>query len=492
MENPIIEQKIRNIILKKNFQKTKIVATIGPASNSEEMLTELIAIGVDVCRLNFSHGAHADHQKVIDTIHHINKKHKTYIGMLADLQGPKIRLGEVENGGVDVADNAEIIITTIKCVGNAQRVYLSYQQFPQDVKPGEKLMLDDGKLLFEVVSSNQKDEVKCKILHGGKMLSKKGVNLPNTKVSIPCITEKDKEDIAFILENKMQWIALSFVRSAADVLELRAMLNKSKQGKKIGIIAKIEKPEALNDIDNIIAAADAIMVARGDLGVEVPLHQLPLIQKMLVKKCNQASKPVIIATQMLESMITNIMPTRAEVNDIANSVMDGADALMLSAETSTGAFPAKAVEYMTKVIAYIENYENIYQKHNVPQNTDNNRYITDSICYHACNLAQQVGALGIVTMTHSGYSAFKISSFRPKAGIFVFTHNHSLLSKLSLVWGVRSFYYDKFNSTDQTIEDVKMFLAKEGFLVAGDLLINVASTPIDEKGKINMLKLSQI
>lgn len=472
-----------------NFTRTKIVATIGPASANKEVLKEMIIAGVNVCRMNFSHGSYDDHAKVIRNLKEINKDLWVHTAILCDLQGPKLRIGEMENNGVELSAGSEISFTTEKCIGNKDRVYITYPQFPQDVRPGEIILLDDGKLMMRVISSNGKDEVKAHVVQGGLLSSKKGVNLPNTKISLPCLTEKDKQDLDFALENNVEWIGLSFVRSASDIIELKHII--SSKGKQAKVIAKIEKPEALEDIDNIIKEADGLMVARGDLGVEVPMQEVPLIQKMLIKKCLKASKPIIVATQMMESMITNITPTRAEVNDVANSIMDGADAVMLSGETSVGKHPVKVIETVKKIIQNVESFEGIYNHDQLPQ-TDkrHDRFITDSICYNACKLAQRVDAQAIVTMTHSGYTAFKISSFRPKANIFVFTANHSILNTLSLLWGVRGFYYDKKVSTDHTIADIKYILRKEGMVSEGDLIINIASMPIDENGKSNMLKLS--
>lgn len=472
-------------------RKTKIVATLGPASTSKEVLKEMILQGLNVCRLNFSHGSYDDHKKTVETIREINQELGKHTAILVDLQGPKIRVGEMENNGVDLVNGAEFSFTTSeKIVGTKDKAYLSYQTFPKDVKAGEKVLLDDGKLMLEVVETNGKDLVKTKVLHGGILSSNKGVNLPNTKVSLPCLTEKDLADLEFALEQNIDWVGLSFVRSARDIIELRHIIkSKNKQTK---IVAKIEKPEAVQDIEEIIKTTDAVMIARGDLGVEIPMQNVPLLQKEIVKKCLDHAKPVIIATQMMESMITNISPTRAEVNDVANGVLDGADAVMLSGETSVGKHPIKVIEAMGKIIDYVENNsEAIYHYERVPEK-EGNRFITDSICFNACRLANRIDADAIITMTHSGYTGFKISSQRPKAKIFVFTSNKNLLTKLSLVWGVETFYYDKMVSTDHTIADIKYLLQKAGKLQKGDLVINTASMPIEEQGNTNMLKLSYI
>ena len=472
--------------------KTKIIATMGPACSDKAVLEKMVDAGLDVCRLNFSHGTHADHQKNIRNIEALNKAHNLNLAILADLQGPKIRTGEMKDGGAMLADGEEIRFSTRQCIGDHKKLYISYQRFPKDVKKGELILVDDGKIHLEVVSTNGKDEVVLRALHGGVIKSNKGVNLPDTKVSLPGLTEKDRSDLDFILTQNIQWVALSFVRSASDIIELKHLIAKSKKTNRPRIIAKIEKPEAIQEIDEIIEETDAVMVARGDLGVEMPMQEVPMLQKMIVKKCLKAGKPVIIATQMLESMITNVSPTRAEVNDVANSVMDGADACMLSGETSVGSFPVEAVSTMNKIMQHVENYQDIYYKHLEPQDRNDDRFITDSIIYNACSLAKQSSAKAIIAMTHSGYSAFRISAQRPSASIFIFTNNRSLLSTLNLVWGVQGFYYDKFISTDHTVEDINKRLKREGFLKEGDLAVNIASTPITERGKTNTLKLSRI
>ena len=471
------------------FNKTKIVATMGPASSPPDVLEAMIKAGVDICRINFSHGSYDDVKNVIKTIRGINKKLNTHIGILADLQGPKLRIGEVENNSVEIKDCDEITITTEKCIGNAKKVYITYPQFPKDVAVGDSVLIDDGKLLLKVISTNRKDEVKATIIHGGTLSSKKGINLPNTKISLPCLTEKDLQDLDFALENDVEWIGLSFVRSVTDIVDLKETIRS--KNKRARVIAKIEKPEAIREIDNIIDMADGIMVARGDLGVEMPMEQVPMIQKMLVNKCINASKPVIIATQMMESMITSFSPTRAEVNDVANAVMDGADAVMLSGETSVGQFPVRVIENMQKIVAEVEKHEGIYHREHPPV-LKTQTFISDSVCYNACLVAKQSGATAIISMTNSGYTAFKISSHRPQANIFIFTDNGSLLTSLNLVWGVRGFYYDKYESTDQTIDDLKDFLKKEKLVNIDELVINIASMPMKERGRTNMLKLSYI
>ena len=475
--------------MKPFHSRTKIVATLGPASAKPEVLFSMFNAGLDVCRLNFSHGSQADHLAVLNTIRDLNKTYDYNVGILADLQGPKIRIGLVKEGGINLINGKTTIITTNECIGNEERIYITYQNFPQDVQKDEIILLDDGKLQMKVLSTNLKDEVVCEIVHGGILTSRKGVNLPNTKVSIPSLTPEDRENLEFVLEQDVDWIGLSFVRKAEDIIELKKII--ADRGKTARVIAKIEKPEAIDNIDEIIAVTDAIMVARGDLGVECPMEEVPMLQKMIVAKCRAASKPVIIATQMLESMITTPRPTRAEVNDVANSVLDGADAVMLSGETSVGEFPLIVIETMQKIIQNIEtnNYPFNPDKFLKPQSES---FLSDAICDSACFLAKQTNAVGIVSMTSSGYTAFEISSHRSEALTFIFTSNRSLLNTLSLVWGVRGFYYDHFESTDNTIIEVNQFLKNRNLVKKGDILINTASAPLEAKGKTNMLKITVI
>lgn len=471
------------------MKKTKIVATIGPASKDKSIMKGMIEHGMNVCRINFSHGSHEDHLEVIKNVRELNTELETNVAILADLQGPKIRVGEIENDGVELIDGSELIITTEKCVGTSEKVYLNYLEFPKDVKVGEALLLDDGKLELKVISTDGEKEVKTKVIHGGILKPKKGVNLPNTKVSLPSLTEKDKKDLDFALTHNVDWVGLSFVRSARDIIELKHMIANNRKHAKV--IAKIEKPEAVEDIDDIIRETDGVMVARGDLGVEVPMQKVPGIQKMIIKECRKHAKPTIVATQMMESMMQNSTPTRAEVNDVANAVLDGTDAVMLSGETSVGKYPVEVIRIMDSIVREVENIDSIYHKEELPENS-HDRFITDSICFNATRLAQRVKAAGIITMTFSGYTAYKISSQRPKCDTFVFTENRQILTQLNLVWGVHGFFYDKMVSTDHTINDCKYILKKKGYLKSGDLVLNIASTPIEEKGQSNMVKLSAI
>ncbi|MDN3582275.1 pyruvate kinase [Mucilaginibacter flavus] len=477
--------------MKLYYNRTKIVATMGPASGKKDVLLAMIKAGVNVCRLNFSHGRPEDHKGVIDIIREINAEYNTNVGILADLQGPKIRIGLVKDGGIHLVNGTQIKITTQECIGNDEQIYITYDTFPQDVQADEIILLDDGKLQLRVISTNRLDTVICEVVHGGILTSRKGVNLPNTKVSIPSLTEEDLINLQFALKYDVEWIGLSFVRTGQDIVELKEIIKQS--GKAAKVIAKVEKPEAIDNIDEIIAATDGVMVARGDLGVEMPLEEVPLLQKMIARKCRAASKPVIVATQMLESMITTPRPTRAEVNDVANSVLDGADAVMLSGETSVGEFPVIVIETMAKIVRNVE--ELGYPFNAAKEAQINPASVTDlsnALCESAVHLAQSTDAVGIVSMTTSGYTAFEISSHRPKASTYIFTSNKQLLNALSLVWGVRSFYYDKLESTDDTINDVNNILKAAELIKTGDVVINTAATPITKQGKTNMLKVSVI
>ncbi|MCT4624338.1 MAG: pyruvate kinase, partial [Schleiferiaceae bacterium] len=457
--------------------------------SSVETMLAMAKAGLNVFRVNFSHGDHETHRQTIRNVKHINKQYGYNLAVLADLQGPKLRIGDVEpNAHLNDGDVLEF--TKEEILGNAQRVHMNYGQFASDVKEGERILLDDGKLILSIEETNGKDTVKAKVIQGGALKSKKGVNLPNTKISLPCLTEKDMADLIVALEENVEWIGLSFVRNSTDIHELKSIIKH--HGSTAKVVSKIEKPEAVLDIDEIIKATDAAMVARGDLGVEVPMQSVPLIQKMIVEKCHLYAKPVIIATQMMETMIDSLTPTRAEVNDVANSVLDGADAVMLSGETSVGKYPVQVIETMSKIIAHIEDTAEIRPKHeHMPENVDE-RYITDSICYNASKIADQVGAMAILTMTHSGYTAFQIASHRPATNIVVMTENRNILNMVSLIWGVQAFYYDKMESTDGTFKDIQQIIENEGIVQKGDYIVKIASMPILEKGTTNMLKIAQV
>ena len=475
------------------FRRTKIIATIGPASNNEATIEAMMVRGVNVFRLNFSHvREYGTPLATIGIIRALNKKLGLNTAIFGDLQGPKIRIGEIENGIDELVVGENLIFSTEPCVGNAKKVYLTYRDFPKDVKKGDVILMDDGKLKLEAISSNGTTEVVAKVISGGELKPKKGVNLPNTNVSMPSLTEKDRLDLDFIIEQDLDWVALSFVREAKDIDELKAIITKS--GKDIKIIAKIEKPQAVepHNLAAIIHATDVVMVARGDLGVEVEIEQLPILQKMIVRECRQNAKPVIVATQMLEGMEKGFMPTRAEVMDVSNAILDGADALMLSGETASGINPPNVIEMMHKIIVTVEQSLYEYNYKGIPTQQGDTMFVADSICYDATHLAQRISAKAIIAMTASGYTAQKISSYRPKAPIFVFTDNPKLIMRTSLTWGARAFLYDAFVSTDATVKDVIDELKAQNLLEVGDLVVNTGSMPIDLKGSTNMLKVSQV
>ncbi|HZK96271.1 MAG TPA: pyruvate kinase [Prolixibacteraceae bacterium] len=471
------------------ISQTKIIATLGPATSSKIIISDLITSGVDVFRLNFSHSSKEEYLRLINLIKELNQELGTNVAIMADLQGPKLRVGEIENNMIQLDEGDVITFVTEKGVGQKDHIYMSYQEFPKDVNVGEVILIDDGKIKLEVIETNKNDTVKAKVVYGGPLSSHKGVNLPGTKVSLPCLTTEDISNAIFALEHGVDWIAMSFVRKASDVLELKELISKSNCD--AGVIAKIEKPEALLEIDQIIDVADGIMVARGDLGVEMPFDEVPLLQKQIVEKCIRQSKPVIIATQMMESMIFNFRPTRAEANDVANAVLDGADALMLSGETSIGRYPVETINNMHQIIIYTEDQGNPFFKQHEPTK-GNSTFLADSICLNATKLAKQVGAKSIVVFTHSGYSAIRISSHRPKSKIYAFTNNKNILQKISLVWGIKPFYLDTYNHLEQAIPESVKMLKDKNLLAEGDCVVYVGTTPLKLHGSTNMMKVSYV
>lgn len=471
------------------YNKTKIVATVGPASSSKSILRELALSGVDVFRLNFSHGTHQQHQEVIERIRALNQELNTFVSVLQDLQGPKIRIEEVENNRVELKVGEILRITSEKVLGTNKKVSTSYRSLPQDVKLGDSILIDDGNLELKVVNKAEK-EIEAEVVHGGILRSRKGINLPSTHVSAPSLTQKDHEDLLFGLEMDVDWVALSFVRSSEDIIQLKKIIEE--QGKDTKVIAKIEKPEAVSNIDEIIEVTDALMVARGDLGVEIPMERVPLVQKEIIKKCTLAAKPVIVATQMLESMIQNPRPTRAESSDVANAIMDGADAVMLSGETATGKYPVIAVKSMTKIIDSVEkNVLNIYHK-NLKTDHTSPTFYNDNVLMGACVIARDTCAKAISGITFSGYTAFALARHRPIADIFIFTENKKLLNQMSLIWGVRGYYYETFNSTDQSIEDTLKILKGKNFIKKEDVVIHTGTLPVIRKQRTNMVRLTVV
>ncbi len=468
-------------------QKTKIVATLGPASRSPENLLKLVREGVDVFRLNFSHGSHEDHLESIQNIVKLNKDHDLHVGILCDLQGPKLRVGKMKDGGLAIKPGDVLTFVNEPCEGTHEKIYMSYTQFAQDVNKGERVLVDDGKIILEVIDTNNEDTVKLRVVFGEVLSSNKGVNLPDTKISQPSLTEKDKRDLDFILTQPVNWIALSFVRKAKDIRDLKNII--SDRDHYAQVIAKIEKPEAVDNIKDIIKATDAVMVARGDLGVEVPMEKLPAIQKMIIRRCIQKGRPVIVATQMMESMIKNPSPTRAEITDVANAVIDGADAVMLSGETSVGDHPVKVVEAMSKIIEEAEKHYEIQGKRPKSDPTSKT-FLSDTLCFKAAKTAEDIGAKAIIGLTVSGYTAFKISSFRANIPIFIFSDRKNMLGTMNLIWGVRGYHYDKFTSTDETIYDLVEILKNMGHLKNGDYVVNTGSMPLHKRFRTNMMKIT--
>lgn len=480
--------------MNKRSKKTKVIATLGPASSNKETMLELVKAGADVFRINFSHADYDLVRRNVELIREINEEYGYNTSILGDLQGPKLRVGVVKDGSY-LNPGDILTFTNELCEGDSTKVYMTYEKFPQDVKVGERILIDDGKLVLEVIETNEKDTVKAKTIQGGPLSSKKGVNLPNTNVSLPALTEKDVEDAKFMIDLEFDWIALSFVRHAQDIIDLKKLISDHSQSKfSTPIIAKIEKPEGVKNIDEILKECDGIMVARGDLGVEVPMEEVPVIQKRLVDKARYYSKPVIIATQMMETMITSLTPTRAEVNDVANNVLDGADAVMLSGETSVGKYPIDVVKNMTKIIKNIES-TSLYEKKNdiiEKMTCVDDRFVTDMICLNAVKIAETTGAEAIITLTYSGYTAFQISAHRPHARIIVYSSNRRVLAMLNLLWGVRAFYYDMNKSTDETVIQVNMLTHNYGYVEKGDFVVNLNAMPVYEGGKTNTLRLTTI
>ena len=472
-----------------NQQNTKIVATVGPACSSRENLERLISAGVDIFRLNFSHGDHAGHKEVLDRILSLNKEHGIHIGVLADLQGPKLRVGKVQEGGIPLEPGDEILFVLEDCLGDKEKVFMNYEHFAKDVEVGERVLCDDGKLVFEVLETDKVGKVKLKTIYGGILHANKGVNLPDTNITLPALTKKDRADLDFILTLPINWIALSFVRTAAEVKELRKIIES--KGHRAKIISKIEKPQAVKNIKAIIKASNAIMVARGDLGVEVPMEQVPTIQKDIIRRCIQRARPVIVATQMMESMMTNPSPSRAEITDVANAVLDGTDAVMLSGETSVGNHPVETVQAMNKIISEAEKHYQLMDRR-PKANKNSSTYHSDVVCITAGEMSDKVGAKAICGITVSGYTAFKISSYRPKAKICIFSSSQTMLKTLNLVWGVRCFHYEKFTTTDGTITDTIAILKEKDIVKEGDAIINTGSMPIEKRFTTNMLKITVV
>lgn len=473
------------------FKRTKIVATVGPACDTYDKLLALVKAGVNVFRLNFSHGSHEDKARIIEHIRNINKTEPYNIAILGDLQGPKLRVGEIEHNKLLVNEGDVLTFTNTKCVGTIEKIYVSYPNLHADVVVGNRIFIDDGKIEVEVVEITKDNDVKVKVTLGGILSSKKGINLPDTKISLPALTEKDLADLDFIIEQKLDWVALSFVKRVEDLKDLRAVLNK--HNSKTKVISKIEMPEAITNLRDIIIESDGVMIARGDLGIEIPMEQVPLIQKDIIRKCMHRAKPVIVATQMMESMIDRVKPNRSEVTDVANAVLEGADAVMLSGETATGQHPVLVIETMSKIINEIERKAYYYNREQdlTPQ-PHSPSFLSDAICYNACKIAKDVNAEALIGMTQSGYTGFMLSSYRPKSPLYIFTKEKSLVNQLSLSWGVRAFFYEEEEGLDEIIADQIEILKERGFIKANDVVVNTGSTPVNEHLATNVLKITKV
>jgi pyruvate kinase len=478
--------------LEHTYHRTKIVATVGPACDTYDKLLALVKAGVNVFRLNFSHGSHENKVVVIEHIRKINKTEPYNIAILADLQGPKLRVGEIENGGLKIEPGDVLTFTSKeKVVGTKDRIYISYPDLHNDVNEGEKILIDDGKLEVVVTSITPSGDVKVTVTHGGMLLPKKGVNLPDTDISLPAMTEKDFEDFEFIVDHELDWVALSFVRKAEDIINLKKLVAGRKSPVKV--MAKIEMPSALADLRNIIVESDGVMVARGDLGVELPVEKVPMAQRDIIRKCIHRGKPVIVATQMMESMIDHVKPNRSEITDVANAVIEGADAVMLSGETATGNHPTLVVETMRKIIMEVERTEYRYNREqDLRPQAHSPSFLSDAICYNACKIASDISSNALIGMTQSGYTAFMLSSYRPKSPMYIFTKRRYLVNQLSLSWGVRAFYYDEEDSLDDIFFDQIVILKERGFLNPGDIVVSTGSTPVHLHLPTNVLKITKV
>ncbi|MGE5354795.1 MAG: pyruvate kinase [Deltaproteobacteria bacterium] len=473
----------------KTLANTKIIATLGPATNTKEKLMELINAGVDVFRLNFSHVNYVEYEKLIQYVIELNEEKDLTIGLLADLQGPKIRIGDVDGEGFNIEADDILVISGKKKTSNKKELYISYESLENDIKLGERIFINDGKIILEVIESNVKTGIRAKVLTGGFIKARKGVNFPDTDMQLPSLTRKDLIDLEFITKFPVNWIALSFVRTDSNVKDLKKFLKLHKHSAKI--IAKIEKPEAVKNIKPILRVADGIMVARGDLGVEIPIEELPGVQRDLIETSIKRSKVAIVATQMMESMINNSSPTRAEVTDVANAVLQGADAVMLSEETAMGNFPSLVVETMNKIIIGAE--KSFRPKKEIPKpEAKSETFESDIVCFNAAKIADELNAKAIIGLTISGYTAFKVSSFRPDASIFIFSKIRSILATLNIIRGVKGFYYDINSSTEETHRNLTRILKEKAYISEGDLVVHTSSMPVFEKQRTNLIRVARV
>lgn len=472
--------------------KTKIVATLGPASNSPDKMEALVKAGVDVFRINFSHADPKVLPEQVRALREIIQHHQGRCALLGDLQGPKIRIGEVKGGNIRLEAGMKVKLAGGNGLSDENLLWITYEKLVSDVKPGETILLDDGKISLKIESQTEDGLLEARILVGGILTHRKGVNLPESHLTVPSLTRKDFEDLELASQLELDWLALSFVRRAKDIIDLKREIRRLSRNWNPGIVAKIEKPEAVKNLDEIIEVSDAIMVARGDLGVEMPFEQIPAIQKTIIRKAVPLCKPVIVATQMLEGMLNNTRPTRAEINDVANSVMDGADALMLSGETSMGQYPVEAVEAMRRIIAETEKFPETYHRPHALPATKISRAVSDAIIGSAVNLSKQLEAKALLTYTLTGYTARKLSSLRPMAPIYIFAKSPRIIRRLNLHWGITGFVQKNLLYTDDNLGQMITFLLKEQKLQKGDLVVKIAGFPMKEKIKSNMLVVSRL
>jgi len=471
-------------------RKTKIVCTIGPSSNSREMIEQFILSGMNVARLNFSHGAYEDHAEVISHLRELENKYQASVPILVDLQGPKIRVGKMKDGGQPLNSGEYVTLTSENVEGTSDTIPIDYDRLGDDAVEGNRILMDDGLLELKVVKKNGNTLV-AQVVTGGELKSRKGVNLPDVKISMSSITQKDIEDLEFAIEQDADYVAMSFVRSANDIQEVISRLRAG--GSQAGIIAKIEKPEAVGVINDIIEEADGIMVARGDLGIEIASETVPMVQKKIIEKCRKAGKPVITATQMLESMIHNPRATRAESSDVANAVLDGTDAVMLSGETAIGDYPREALKTMDKICRSVESQApSIYGSLGYQKPEWREKQVIESLAYSCVSIAENVEAKVIATITHSGNTARRIAKFRPKAPIVAFTESDKIRRQLALVWGVRPVLIDEIFDTDKSVRLMEEYLKKNGMVSVEDRAIIATGMPIAKRGHTNMIKVSTI
>jgi len=472
------------------MRRTKIVATVGPSCASEQMLLQMFEAGVDVFRLNFSHGDQETKAEWIRTIRKVSREARRAVAILADLQGPKIRTGILQDGVMELVTGEQITITTRDVIGKEDLVPTTYENLPRDVKSGDRILLDDGLLELEVLQSGG-DEVRCRVVNGGVLKDRKGINLPGVEVSVAALTEKDRNDLHFCLGQNIEYVALSFVRKPEDIHGLKDILFREKSDLKV--IAKIEKPEAVDNFPGILEAADGIMVARGDLGVEIPPEKVPLIQKSIIRQSNAAGKPVITATQMLESMIHNPRPTRAETSDVANAILDGTDAIMLSGETASGKYPIKAVTLMVRVAHDVEADPQLRELvfHPVPE-SGGYRRLPETIGQAACHVAENVGASAILAFTQTGSTAALVAKYRPRLPIFAVTPSQKVRRRLTLFAGVRSLRVDIEGDTEAQIQSVEEAVLNAGFFNRGDVVVITMGSPVSAPGTTNLMKVHRL